>query len=215
MSIAPGSLRTYCFHFNTYVEYCTDRQLYPLSDITFQKFVYSCFKHGYSYSKVNITRSAIIFWCGFNDCKFQFSKLSVMGLKAFKRLYLHGKPNIWMPVEHLSRIIDTYNPVQDLYYCLLTISFFTLVRPVEILFLHWKHINLLDCFIWLPWSKNNPFGSGTYVTLLEPAYVAFSRLAKAYGALPPQDSIVFNISQSSLNSWLARKCAEVHILIYT
>jgi integrase len=150
-----------------------------------------------------------------NNIKFQFSKLSSLGLRAYKRLYLRQKPNIWMPVEHLVQIMGTFQEVQLQYYCLLCISFYTLVRPAEILFLKWKHIDFNNKFVTLPWSKNDQFGDGTYVSLLPPALSAFRRLANAYDGMPPPNALIFPIKQDTLNGWLAAKCAQLGLPHYT
>lgn len=156
-----------------------------------------------------------MFFISFNDLDFKFPKSTLMGLKAFKRSYLRSKPNIWMLIHHLHTILATFSAVQEVYYCLLVVSFFTLVRPAEILFLKWKHINFLDCYIWLPWSKNDPYGARTCVTLLNPAFLALKKLASSYNHHPPQNSHVFPIAQSSLNQWLAAKYKLLNLPCYT
>lgn len=120
-----------------------------------------------------------------------------------------------MPEEHLSRIMKEYTVVQNLYFCLIVISFYTLVRPAEILFLRWKHINMKKRYIWLPWSKNNPYGAGTYVRLLPPAYNTFAILAADYDGEPPANNIVFSMKQDSLNKWLQAICTRIGLPPYT
>jgi integrase len=197
------------------LRYCDSTLSPPLDNGTFQNFVYHCFVNNYSYSKVNTTRAALLFWCNIHDIKFQLSKLSSLGLRAYKRHYLRQKPNIWMPVEHLLAIMGSFSEVQLQYFCLLCISFYTLVRPAEIMFLKWKHVNFDNKFVTLPWSKNDPYGEGTYVFLLDPALAAFQRLANAYNGIPLQDELIFPIKQATLNGWLARKCEQLQLPRYT
>lgn len=198
-----------------YCEWCTQKGLNPLTDFAFQKFVFWTWKNGFSYSKANSVRSAVLFACGVAGEDFKFNRLSLLCLKSFKRMYLRSKPNIFMPLDHLLAILGTFAPVQEVYFCLLILSFFTLVRPAEILFLQWKHIDIKNKYISLPWSKNDPYGAGTYVRLLPAAMSAINRLTRVYDGVPPQNSLIFPIKQNSLNPWLAAKCAGLGLPTYT
>jgi integrase len=117
-----------------------------------------------------------------------------------------------MPEDHLKLILLSSNPLQIHLYTLLTLCFYTLIRPRETLTLCWKHILLNKKYVHVPLSKNDQFGVGTYVTLLPPALLAISSLSAATNHSP--NDLVFPIRQEVLNPWLQAKCSALNLPLY-
>ena len=212
LSVAESTYHSYRSNFNSYVSFCSLHNLPPLSHTSLHQFIFHCFQHKDSYGKANNTTSAIIFWCKQNNIPPPTTPLTSLGLKAYRRIYLLQKPPLWVPVEHLHALEAAFNPLQLEHYCFLTLSFWSLVRPKEILHLKWHHVFLSKAYMWMPWSKTDQEGRGTYVTLLPPALRCLSLLciSKAH----TQNDPVFLLDQCSLNPWLESKCAALNLPKY-
>jgi integrase len=134
-----------------------------------------------------------------------------MGLRAFRKMRRRARPVLWVTVPHLNLLLTLWDPLQIHLWTLLVLSFFTLVRPAEILNMRWRHVFFAQKYIWLPWSKTDPEGDGTYVSLLPPALQALDALYSSSRRPPGPDSFIFPITASSL----ASKCERLHLPTYT
>ena len=85
------------------------------------------------------------------------------------------------------------------------------MRPAEILQIVWGYVFLEEKYIYLPWSKNDPEGEGTYVTLLPEALSALVQLKDSLRTPPNCGVKVFSIPQSSLNPWFAAQCLKAQV----
>ena len=120
-----------------------------------------------------------------------------------------------MKLHELKALLQFWQDLQIEHWTLLVLSFFTLVRLAEILDIVWRHVFLEEKYVYLPWSKNDPEGEGTYVTLLPEALDALVRLKESLRFPPEPSAKIFSIPQSSLNPWFAAQCAKAHIGPYT
>ena len=75
----------------------------------------------------------------------------------------------------------------------------------------WGHVFFKEEYIYLPWSKNDPDGEGTYVTLLPEALHALTRLQDSLRHPPKPADKIFSIPQSSLNPWFAAQCLKARV----
>jgi len=151
-------------------------------------------------------------WCKLNNIPPPTNTLTSLGLCAYQKLYKRSKPPVWFTEDQINSILDTFNHLQLHHYALLPVSFYTLVRPREILFLRWHHVFLTKKYIWLPVSKNDQEGAGTYVRLLPPALAALTYLNTNTHHSP--SDLVFPVNQSSLNGWLEAKCSAANVPPY-
>ena len=148
-------------------------------------------------------------WCRINNIPPPTNLLTPLGLRAYRKLYKRTKPPAWFTEEQIQTLLQNFNPLQLHHYALLPVSFYTLVRPREILFLRWQHIFLDKKYIWLPISKTDQEGNGTYVRLLPPALSALLYLHENTAHTP--NDLVFPVNQASLNGWLEVKCKAANV----
>ena len=151
-------------------------------------------------------------WCRLNNISPPTLPLTTLGLRAYRKLYKRSKPPVWFTENQITLLLSNFTHLQLHHYALLPVSFYTLVRPREILFPRWQHVFLDKKYIWLPISKNNQEGAGTYVRLLPPALNALNYLYNNTSHAP--SDLVFPLSQSSLNSWLEIKCHAANVPPY-
>lgn len=215
LAVQPGTLSGYASAWNSYTHFCSSKQLDPLSEPGMQQYIYHCFAAHDSFGKANSAYSALMHWAKVENLQLDFSPATLMGLRAFRRIYKRSRPVKWVTADDLNALLSLWSDVQLEYWVLVVLSFFTLVRPVEILFLEWSHVFLDKKYLWLPWSKNDPEGDGTYVTLLPQALDALSRHLSALARPPSPTDKVFSVPYASLNPWLASKCARAGIGPYT
>ncbi len=184
-----------------------------MSPDSLHSFVFASYVRGDSYGKVNGTTSAIKMWCRLNGIPPPATELTTLGMRAYRKHYRRSRPPVWFTPEHISALLSTYNALQMHQYVLLVCSFYTLVRPKEILFLRWYTVFLDKEYAWLPLSKTDQEGAGTYVRLLKPALDALLLLSNSVPHSP--NDLIFPLNQISLNDWLDAKCIAANVPRYT
>ncbi len=215
LSIAPGTLSSYAAALNMFNTYCFHNSLSSTSESAINSYILHCFKSGDSCGRPTAAYSALVFWAKLENFPLNFSSLPLMSLKAFKRIYKRSRPVRWVTVEDLARLLKFWQDVQLPFWTLLILSFFTLVRPQEILNMKWSQVFFAERYIYLPWSKNDPDGEGTYVRLLPQAFDALSRLYNSYRIPPNPTSHIFHMPPTALNPWLASVCKSASVGPYT
>jgi integrase len=213
LAVADSTYATYSSHFRQYILFCSKRCLPPLSPDALHTFIFACYENQDSYGKVNGTTSAIKMWCRLNGLPALMEPITSLGLRAYRKNYRRTRPPQWFTTDHINSILSTFTPLQLHQYVLLIASFYTLIRPKEILYLTYANLFLKEKYIWLTLSKTDQEGAGTYVKLLPPALDALTFLAKSIPHTP-QDKI-FPINQATLNPWLESKCKHVNVPTYT
>ena len=138
-----------------------------------------------------------------------------MGLRAFKRIYKRQRPVQWVTLADFEKILENWSELQLPFWVMFILAFYTLVRPVEIRRLEWGHVFLAQKYIYLPFSKNDPEGEGTYVRLLPRALEALVRLQNSLPRPPASKQLVFEISKDYLNAWLRAQCEKCDVGPYT
>jgi integrase len=152
-------------------------------------------------------------WCRINNIPPPTEPITSLGLRAYRKHYRRSKPPQWYTIDHLNALLSTFNPLQLEHYVLLVASFYTLIRPKEILYLTWETLFLKYKYIWLTLSKTDQEGAGTYVRLLPPAFDALSLLSSSTSHQPSDK--IFPINQATLNPWLEAKCKQANVPSYT
>lgn len=181
-----------------------------------ENYIFHCFRSGDSNGRAMSAYSALLFWAKLEDITLCFSPTILLGLRAFKRLYKRQREVLWVTIQDLNSLLALWSEVQLPHWVLLTLSFFTLVRPSEILHIKWGEIFLPEKYVYLPWSKNDPEGNGTYVTLLPQAHEALSRLLQSLPRPPHKKELVFpEMDLSKMNSWLESQCTKAGLPHYT
>ncbi len=198
-----------------YNAFCNINSLQPTSEEAITSYILHCFKNGDSNGRSTSAYSAIILWSKIENFPLNFSALPLLALKAFKRIYKRSRPVRWVTVEDLTRLLSFWQDVQLPYWTLLILSFYTLVRPQEILSMKWAQVFFAEKYIYLPWSKNDPDGEGTYVRLLPQAFDALSRLYHSHNTPPNPSSRIFHMPQTALNPWLSATCKLASVGPYT
>lgn len=198
-----------------YAMWCIDSSRPPLNNQSLQDYVLQCYRDQFSFAKPNNVVSGLLFWCKLNNIQFEVSPLTRLGMQGYKRIKDRIRPIMWVPIQHLLIILRNRHAVNGVYYDLCAISFFTLVRPAELLILRWKNVFFKDRYIWMPWSKNDPNAHGTFVTLLQPAFLAFRRIYSDLARAPDPEDLVFDLPQTSFNPWLKAVCARLQLPPYT
>lgn len=215
LSLAEGTLDSYQSALSMYSAFCEHKCISPVSEASIQDYILHCFRNGDSNGRALSAYSGLVLWSKLESHPLVFSPLVLMGLKAFKRLYKRQRPVLWVTLPDLHALLDHWSELQLPFWVLLVLSFFTLVRPVEILHLKWAHIFLKERYIYLPFSKNDPEGEGTYVRLLPLALQALERLRGSLKSPPKASDLAFDIPQDHLNSWLKVQCNKAGVGPYT
>jgi len=152
-------------------------------------------------------------WCNLNGIPAPLTELTSLGLRAYRKHYRHSRPPVWYTTDHLTALFSNFTLLQIHHYVLLALSFYTLIRPKEILAIKWQHLFLDKKYIWLPSSKTDQEGQGQYVHLLPPAHHAIATLYSCTSHNPHE--LIFPICQSQLNDWLHSKCQAANIPFFT
>lgn len=213
LAIADSTFSTYSSHFRQYNTFCEQRNLFPLSLDSLHSFIFYCYAQKFSFGKANGTVAAVSFWCKLNGIPTPNCPLTSLGLRAYRKHYKLTRPPVWYTVQDLNTLLSTISPLQLHHSTLLTLSFYTLIRPKEILHLKWSNAFLEHQYIWLTYSKTDQEGAGTYVKLLPPALNALNTLSTAVSHSP--SDLIFPINQSTLNDWLITKCKQANVPQYT
>lgn len=215
LSIAPGTLDSYASALTVYSAHCASKGIPSASATGIGDYILHCHNSGDSYGRANSAYSALVFWAKLEGIDLQLPQITLMALKAFKRLYKHSRPVLWVTIQDLKRLVHFWQEVQLPYWTLLVLSFFTLIRPIEILNIKWKQIFFPEKYIYLPWSKNDPDGEGTYVKLLPWALEVLTRLRESLPRPPAPTDIVFPLPATSLNPWLKSQCQKAGVGPFT
>lgn len=213
--MADGTYASYSSALKVYSAHCKCLNLPATSQKAMEAFILNCFHNGDSDGRAMVTYSALLFWAKMENITLSFSPQVLMALKAYKRLYKRQRQVKWVTLPDLQALLDLWQDVQLHYWVLLIMSFYTLVRPAEILHMKWGHMFLKEKYIYLPWSKNDPEGEGTYVTLLPLALEALTRLKNSLARPPSPVDTVFPLPPDSLNPWLASQCEKAGVGPYT
>jgi integrase len=183
-TVADTTHGSYASALDMYNVFCQVHSLQPLSCEGMESYIFHCFSSGDSNGRAMSAYSALLFWANTQCIPLNFPPDILLSLHAFKRLYKRKREVLWVTVSDLNSILAQWSEVQLPHWVLLTLSFFTLVRPSEILHIKWGEIFLPEKYIYLPWSKNDSEGNGTYVTLLPQAHKALSRLRSSLPTPP-------------------------------
>lgn len=215
LSVASGTLASYSAALETYNAFCYFCALDPLCAEGINAYILQCFSNGDSVGRAMSAYSALLLWAKIENYSLQLPPVTLMSLKAFKRLYQRSRPAQWVTLEDLQKLLSLWQDVQLPYWTLLVLSFYTLIRPAEILNILWKQVFFSEEYIYLPWSKNDPDGHGTYVKLLPQALSALKQLRDSLPGLPVPNSRIFSMPQSSLNPWLSSQCQKAKVGPFT
>lgn len=212
LAYAKGTVYNYGTNFNIYLRWCKDSLLDPVSSDSLNKFILDTFNSGKSYSKANTTYSAYLFFCKLNNIPVNLPPLTRLELRGFKRAYIRSKPTLWVTPEDLNKLLALWSPLQVHYFACLVLSYFTIVRPHELLAITWRDIDWTYKHITLPISKNDPLARGTFVRLVPQALSALQELCSIRTPNPEESVLPINYEQ--LNPWLASKCKAAGIRTY-
>lgn len=170
-----------------FLAFCNSQNFNPLEEDAIQSYIFHCFRNDDSFGRANSAYSALRHLSNVEGLNLPVSPSTLLALRAFRRIYKRSREVKWVTLEDLNALLQHWSELQLDYWVLIVLSFFTLVRPAEILFLCWRHIFFEQKYIWLPWAKNDPEGDGTYVRLLPQALEALTRLKDSL-AKPPKSS---------------------------
>lgn len=198
-----------------YNAFCQQRGSTPTSESSIQAYILHCFKAGDSNGRALGAYSGLTLWSKIESQPLEFSPLVLMGLRAFKRLYKRQRQVVWVTLQDLQSLLEHWSELQLSFWVLLVLAFFTLVRPAELRKLKWAHVFLPEKYIYLPWSKNDPEGEGTYVRLLPLAHDALSRLRESLPRPPARSQRVFELPKDHLKDWLNAQCLKAKVGPYT
>eukprot|EP00026_Physarum_polycephalum_P011926 Phypoly_transcript_12176.p2 GENE.Phypoly_transcript_12176~~Phypoly_transcript_12176.p2 ORF type:complete len:227 (-),score=29.67 Phypoly_transcript_12176:61-741(-) len=181
-----------------------------------ESYIFHCYQNGNSNGQAMSAYSALTFWAKLEAVPLNFDPTILMALHGFKRIYKRQKPARWVTLSDLQALLNLWSEVQLTNWTLLVVSFFTLVHPAEILSLAWGHLFFQEKYIYLPWSKNDPEGEGTYVTMLDPVLEVLTRYRASLPSNPVATDLVFpSINQATLNNWLDSVCKHAGVGPYT
>jgi integrase len=214
-AFAKGTIAGYHASLSAYIKFCNPLLLTPPSNKALQLFIIHCYNNGYSYSAANSARSAIIAWCKLHSIKLELSDLTLLALKAFKKVRSRSTPTLWIPYAHLQLLLNSYTPLQIAFFTLIIFSFFTLIRPSEALAIRWSDVNFQHNYVTLQISKTDQLGKGTHVRLLKQARAALNRLFLFPKTHPAPSDFVFPIKLSTLNPWFKTLCGSSDLPPYT
>lgn len=211
LSVAKGTVYNYGINLNLYLQWCTQNSTNPLHQNSINDFIMFCYTSGKSYSKANSTYSAYLFFCKLNGLTPNTPPLTRLALRGYKRSYINSKPVLWVKFDEIKAILALWSPLQAHFFTCLILSFFTLVRPHELLAITWKDVDWQHRHVQLPISKNDPFSRGTFVHLLPTAYNALLNIRPQN---PNPDQPVLLINYNQLNPWLSSKCKAARVTDY-
>ena len=195
--------------------FCAQQNISPVDETSIQSYILHCFNQGDSNGRALAAYSGLLLWSKLESVPLHLSPTVLMGLRAFKRLYKRQRPVLWVKMHELQALLNLWTEVQLPFWVLLTLSFFTLVRPAELKALKWGHIFIPEKYIYLPWSKNDPDGEGTYVHLLPLALQAVCRLRESLPTPPAPTQLVFDLPKDRLNRWLKSQCEKAQVGPFT